>query len=386
MVTAPLGVIQHQLNLAGQNVLTLVSWALTLVLLVLTIELGRRERTPFYVLIVVASMVGAFAERCTTRRFALLLLDAGHAELLHRVRRSAADLDSQRLRRFCTPCRDADHYRIRNGGLTPKALYGWAGIVFGMSCVFEMTGINIGTYTYWGPHAFRVSTTRSSLGCSKRQTMCFAVAAAQLRQRTSSRWGLLGLFVLFPATFFGANFGAGSQSSSRSTRRMRPAWRCTVHPAEQSSSRSLWSASPRQCCPSPFHPPRDRRHPASPLQPLSKEHSVEHIQGRRRGLHLHRQDVRVAVADPTFVAATKDTDLVVLLTQTDPAATMLIDFPGQKVLCGTLPSARSRRCSCDVVGQQQQVSGRAKLNFTLAMAQRKVKLDGKRSLALSYCR
>jgi hypothetical protein len=40
----------------------------------------------------------------------------------------------------------------------------------------------------------------------------------------------------------------------------------------------------------------------------------------------------VAVADPTFVAATKDTDLVVLLTQTDPAATMLIDFPGQKVL------------------------------------------------------
>ena len=71
MVTAPLGVIQHQLNLAGQNVLTLVSWALTLVLLGLTIELGRRERTPFYVLIVVASMVGAFAEALYDQAFSL---------------------------------------------------------------------------------------------------------------------------------------------------------------------------------------------------------------------------------------------------------------------------------------------------------------------------
>jgi len=62
MVTAPLGVIHHQLNLTGQNVLTFASWALTLVLLGMTIRLGRRERTPFYVLIVVASMVGAFAD------------------------------------------------------------------------------------------------------------------------------------------------------------------------------------------------------------------------------------------------------------------------------------------------------------------------------------
>ena len=36
------------------------------------------------------------------------------------------------------------------------------------------------------------------------------VAASQLRHRATSRWSLLGLFVLFPATFFGANFGAGS--------------------------------------------------------------------------------------------------------------------------------------------------------------------------------
>jgi len=212
MVTAPLGVIQHQLNLAGQNVLTLVSWALTLVLLGLTIELGRRERTPFYVLIVVASMVGAFAEALYDQAFSLYFYSTQGMQSFYTA--------------FAVPQPIWTHsgyavlyalpavlitYRIRNGGLTPKALYGWAGVVFGMSCVFEMTGINIGTYTYWGSHAFRVFHYPLVIGVLEAaQTICFAVAAAQLRQRTSSRWGLLGLFVLFPATFFGANFGAGS--------------------------------------------------------------------------------------------------------------------------------------------------------------------------------
>jgi hypothetical protein len=102
-------------------------------------------------------------------------------------------------------------YRIRNGGLAPRALYAWAGVEFAMSCVFEMTGINLGTYTYWGPHVFRVFHYPLVIGVLEAaQTICFAVAASQLRRRTASPWGPFGLFVLFPATFFGANFGAGS--------------------------------------------------------------------------------------------------------------------------------------------------------------------------------
>jgi hypothetical protein len=42
------------------------------------------------------------------------------------------------------------------------------------------------------------------------QVVCFAVAAAQLRQRVNSTTGLLALFVIFPVTFFAANFGAGA--------------------------------------------------------------------------------------------------------------------------------------------------------------------------------
>jgi hypothetical protein len=212
MVTAPLGVIQHQLNLTGQNVLTFVSWALTLVLLGVTIQLGRRERTPFYVLIVAASMVGAFAEALYDEAFSLYFYSTQGMQSFY----TAFDVPqpvwthSGYALLYALPA-VLITYRIRNGGLAPRALYAWAGVEFGMSCVFEMTGINIGTYTYWGPHVFRVFHYPVAIGLLEAaQTICFAVAASQLRRRTASPWGLLGLFVLFPATFFGANFGAGS--------------------------------------------------------------------------------------------------------------------------------------------------------------------------------
>jgi putative sterol carrier protein len=90
----------------------------------------------------------------------------------------------------------------------------------------------------------------------------------------------------------------------------------------------------------------------------------------------------IAVVDPTFVEATKDTDLVVLLTQTDPAATMLIDFPSQKVLCGDAAGGTSSTVHLRMSSDNSNKFWQGKLNFTLAMAQRKVKLEGKRSLAL----
>lgn len=89
-----------------------------------------------------------------------------------------------------------------------------------------------------------------------------------------------------------------------------------------------------------------------------------------------------AVNDPKFIEATKGTGLVVRLIQTDPACEMVIDFEGQKVLTGAaaegVPSNVQLRMSSDNSNKFWQ----GKLNFTLAMAQRKVKLDGKRSVAL----
>jgi len=89
-----------------------------------------------------------------------------------------------------------------------------------------------------------------------------------------------------------------------------------------------------------------------------------------------------AVNDPKFIEATKGTGLVVRLIQTDPDCELIIDFEGRKVLTGAaadgVPSSVQLRMSSDNSNKFWQ----GKLNFTLAMAQRKVKLDGKRSVAL----
>ena len=212
MIAAPVEITHHHLNLTGQNVLTFVSWALTIVLLAVTIEMRRRERSPFYLLIVLAAMVGAFAEAVYDEAFSLYFYSTHGMQSFY----TAFDVPqpvwthSGYAVLYALPA-VLITYRIRQGRVTSRGLYAWAGVEFLMSCVFEMTGINIGTYTYWGPHVVRVFHYPLVIGVLEAaQTICFAVAAAQLRQRVRSRWGLFTLFALFPVTFFGANFGAGS--------------------------------------------------------------------------------------------------------------------------------------------------------------------------------
>jgi hypothetical protein len=92
-----------------------------------------------------------------------------------------------------------------------RTLYAWAGVEFAASCLFEMVGINGGAYTYWGPHVLRVFEYPLAIGILEAaQVVCFAVAAAHLRRRARRWTGLLGLFVVFPCTFFLANLGAGA--------------------------------------------------------------------------------------------------------------------------------------------------------------------------------
>ena len=91
----------------------------------------------------------------------------------------------------------------------------------------------------------------------------------------------------------------------------------------------------------------------------------------------------MAVTDEKFVDATKDGNLVVLITQTDPAATILVDFPGQKVLCGDAAIGAASSVQLKMSSDNANKFWQGKLNFTLALAQRKVKLEGKRSTALA---
>lgn len=93
--------------------------------------------------------------------------------------------------------------------------------------------------------------------------------------------------------------------------------------------------------------------------------------------------LEACVTEPAFVEATKDGTLVVLITQTAPDATILVDFPGQKVLCGDAADGASSTVQLKMSSDNGNRFWQGKLNFTLAMAQRKVKLEGKRSTALA---
>jgi hypothetical protein len=209
MLTAP---IHHHLDLTGQNVLTYGSWGLTLLLFGVAVHLGRKERTPFYLLIVVASMVAALAEP---------LYDVGFSLYFYSTHGMQTTFTAFGIPQpvwaysgyavlYAAPaiyiCR-----KIQLATLTRRGLLAVAGVIFLMSCVFEIVGINIGTYTYWGPHVFRIFSYPLVIGVLETaQVVCFSVAAAQLRRRVNSTAGQTALFVLFPVTFFAANFGAGA--------------------------------------------------------------------------------------------------------------------------------------------------------------------------------
>lgn len=203
--------IDHELNLTTQAILTFGSWGLTAVVLIVAIRMGLQERTPFYALMVLAAMVGAFVEPLYDvatnlhfystegmwthfSAFAIkqpIWTHSGYAILYG----SAAMFIARAI------------YR---GALTANTLLMVAGVEMVMSCTFEIFGINGGAYTYWGPHEFRILQYPLVIGVlESAQVICFAMIATLLRRWATATWQLLLLFVLFPFTFLGTNFGIG---------------------------------------------------------------------------------------------------------------------------------------------------------------------------------
>jgi hypothetical protein len=203
--------IDHELNLTTQALLTDLSWGLTAVLLLIAIRMGVRERTPFYALMVLGALVGAFAEPLYDVAM-MLYFYSTHGMWTHFT---AFDIPqpiwthSGYVVLYAAPGIYIAH-RIARGMMTRRTLFAWAGITLLESAAFEIVGINGGLYSYWGPHVLRIFQYPLVIGVLEAaQVICFAVAASQLRARCTAQWQLLGLFVLFPCTFFMANFGAG---------------------------------------------------------------------------------------------------------------------------------------------------------------------------------
>jgi hypothetical protein len=213
MPTAPADVLQHSLNFAGQNVLSYGSWVLTAALLVVAIRLGRKENgSPFYVLLIIAAMVAALAEPLYDVAFSLYFYST---DGMHRTFTAFGIPQpiwaySGYAVLYAAPAvyinRKLQQGKLDRGGLVPVA-----GVILLMSCAFEMIGINVGAYTYWGPHVLRIFKYPLVIGVLETaQVVCFSIAAAELRKRSRSSLDLLALLAVFPVTFFGANFGAGS--------------------------------------------------------------------------------------------------------------------------------------------------------------------------------
>lgn len=196
--------IDHELNLTTQAILTDVSWGLTAVLLVIAIWMGVRERTPFYALAVLGALVGAFAEPLYD--VAMMLYFYSTPGMWTHF--TAFDIPqpiwmhSGYVVLYAAPAIYITR-QIARGLMTRRTLFVWAGITLLESATFEIVGINGGLYSYWGPHVFRIFQYPLVIGVLEAaQVICFAVAASQLRARCPGQWQLLGLFVLFPCTFF----------------------------------------------------------------------------------------------------------------------------------------------------------------------------------------
>ena len=213
MPTTPIDVVHHPLNFAGQNVLSYGSWVLTAALLVVAIRLGRKENgSPFYGLLILAAMVAAFAEPLYDVAFSLYFYSTKgmhHTITAFGVPQPVWAYSGYAVL-YAAPAIYINR-KLQQGKLDRAALVPVAGVILLMSCAFEMIGINVGTYTYWGPHVLRIFKYPVVIGVLETaQVVCFSVAAAELRKRSRSPLDLLALLAVFPVTFFGANFGAGA--------------------------------------------------------------------------------------------------------------------------------------------------------------------------------
>lgn len=211
-------VMSHELNLGWQSVFTWLSWAIALGMLAYAVHLWRRERTPFYVCAVLAAAVAAFAEPLYDVAFDLWFYDAHHdgspgAAWSHFTAFGVVQPNwthSGYVILYAAIALYAGR-RMYEGRLSKRGLFAVWGIEILTSCVFEMIGTGVNVYTYYGPYELRLWHYPAVIGVLEgTQTLLFTVLAVNIWRRVETSWGLTSLFLAFPMTMFGANFGLGA--------------------------------------------------------------------------------------------------------------------------------------------------------------------------------
>jgi hypothetical protein len=218
MGRTPTDVMQHALSLTWQSVFTWASWVIVVAMVVIAVRMGIKQRTPFYLIACLAAGVGAFAEPLYDVAFDLWFYDAYadgtpgagwvHFSAFHVPQPNWTHSGYVIL--YATACLYAGRL-IYDGRLSRRGLFGVWGIEIVASCGFEVTGTAADVYTYYGPYVGRIVNYPLIIGVLEgTQVVLFTVVAVLLWRKVATPWGLLGLFVVFPITFFGANFGLGA--------------------------------------------------------------------------------------------------------------------------------------------------------------------------------
>lgn len=213
----PEEVLQHELSLAWQHVFTWASWGIVLLMLVIAVIMGRRHRTPFYVIACAAAGVAAYAEPLYDVAFDLWFYDVHEGQAGAMWSHFSAFgvvqpnwTHSGYVILYASACLYAGR-RLYQGRLGRRGLFAVWGAEILASCVFEVIGTGADVYTYYGPYELRIWNYPLVIGVLEgTQVVLFTVVAVQIWRRVASSWGLLSLFLAFPITFFGANFGLGS--------------------------------------------------------------------------------------------------------------------------------------------------------------------------------
>jgi hypothetical protein len=207
-MTAP---IDHPLNLTTQSILTYGSWGLTAIALFFAIRMGIRERTPFYALLILAAMFGAFAEPLYDEGMMLWFYEPGIWSHFTAFGVPQPNWTHSGYAILYGSASVIITKSIYEGRVSKNSIFYFFGLELFMSCVFEIFGINGGAYEYWGPHVFRLFNYPIIIGMLEAtQVICFSLAAVELRRRIRNPVHLLALFVIFPMTFYAVNFGIGS--------------------------------------------------------------------------------------------------------------------------------------------------------------------------------
>ncbi|MCW2614935.1 MAG: hypothetical protein JWN08_1929 [Frankiales bacterium] len=214
----PPEVLMRELDLTWQAVFTWASWAIAMAMLVIAVRMGVKQRTPFYALAVLAAGVAAFAEPLYDVAFDLWFYDvdaAGQAGAMWSHYSAFGVVQpnwshSGYIILYAAVALYAGR-RMYEGRLSRRGLFLiWAGEIT-TSCVFEIIGTGTNVYAYYGPYELRIGNYPAVIGVLEgTQTVLFTVLAVQIWRRVNSAWGLTSLFLAFPITMFGANFGIGS--------------------------------------------------------------------------------------------------------------------------------------------------------------------------------